>query len=115
MAPLIEPGDHELPGPFAGFRVAVPMAQHGLVSTVYHGQIPLATCAVAGSDAAADEVWPAVDAMYLRLTDKVPLSQAGFEGPHKPEALPWLAVVIVGPPSEFMACDWLGDFERCVA
>jgi hypothetical protein len=40
------------------------------------------------------------------------MRSADFQAPHRPAALPWLAVALVNPlgvPS------WAGDLERCLA
>jgi len=63
------------------------------------------------------EAWPAIEKLYLDLSDKRPELVAPGKVAEKPGSLPWLAVVllpfIVNQRREDMG--WLGDFERCMA
>jgi hypothetical protein len=112
MTPWLEPGEYDLPEQFPGHRVVVPLCEHGFGFTVYGGKAPLVTCGVADTDQAAAEVWPALESMYLKITDRQPFAGAGSQAPKMPVYLPWLSVVLVFPSP---AVEWLGDFERCLA
>jgi hypothetical protein len=117
LAPFASIGRHELPKPFLGFTVAVSGTAAGLFLTIHRGDVPLVSCAVADAEAAADEVWPPLERLYLRITEgRLPFASEQYHPPRRPERLPWLAVVLVGPSDKLLpAADWLADFERCLA
>jgi hypothetical protein len=115
MQPLLQPGKHDLDqlnGAFAGYRLVVPVAPTGFVATLYRGAVPLLTMGVATSDRDEEAIWPALEALYLKITELPLLRSAGFAAPARPASLPWLAVVLIAP---HLCPDWAGDFERCLA
>jgi hypothetical protein len=63
------------------------------------------------------EAWPAIEKLYLDLSDSRPELVAPGKEAEKPSSLPWLAVVvlpfILNQSHDDVA--WLGDFERCMA
>ena len=113
LSNLVDGG--QLPGPFAAFRVEVVRGVGGAVFTVMRGREGLVTCGVAWTAAGAEEVWPAIEGLYLDLGDRPELVAPGRLAV-RPETIPWLSVVvlpgIVMCASEFFG--WLGDFERCL-
>jgi hypothetical protein len=114
LAPLLEFGEHRLPGKLGQkYRLVVPAADAGFAATVCRGDAPLVTLGVAATEEDAAVVWPALEGLYLQITDTGPLAAAGLPAPHRPESLPWCAVVLLGPLGE--APGWLSDFERCLA
>ena len=86
----------------------------GLTFAIHHGSNTLAICGVAETmeEVLSQSHFLVAAYNHVRtqtLWGKLPHLRISFPEP------PWLAVVIAGPPDEIMACDWLGDFERCVA
>jgi hypothetical protein len=69
-------------------RVSVPECHHGFVATLYRGAAPLVTIGVASDRDGETEVWPALEKMYLDLTDAGPFAAANFEAPSEPATLP---------------------------
>ena len=103
--------------PCAPFRVEV---THGLgcsVFAVFRGREPVVTCGLAWTPAGAAEAWPAIEELYLQVSDRAPQLMAATKVAEQPNALPWLAVVILPPIHTLRREDigWLGDFERCLA
>ena len=93
---------------------------HGLgcsVFTVWRGREPLVTCGLAWTPEGAAEAWPAIEELYLQISDRAPQLMAATKVAEQPNALPWLAVVILPPIHTLRREDigWLGDFERCLA
>jgi hypothetical protein len=112
MAPFVLVGDHRLPGPLGDrYRLVVPAADAGFLATVFRDQLPLVTIAVAGTEADAHEMWPAIEGLYLSIYPD-PLARVA---PERPATLPWCAVVVVNAAQLGDAVRWLGDFERCLA
>ena len=114
MAPLLAAGEHdlgELAEVFAGYRLVVPHCEAGYFAKLYRGDRPLLSLAVA---ATADEavVWPALEGLYLRLTELPGLHAADSQAPRRPGSLPWVAVALADP---LAVPFWAGDFERCLA
>src|SRR5262249_47284840 len=70
---------------------------------------PAVDAATAGDEAV---VWPALESLYLKLTERPGLRAADFEAPQKPDSLPWMAVALADPLN---VPHWAGDFERCLA
>jgi hypothetical protein len=115
MPPLLQPGKHDLghlSAAFAGYRLVVPEAPCGFIATLYRGAVPLLTLGVATSARDEETVWPALEALYLKITEMPVLRSADFAAPSRPASLPWLAVVLLAP---HLCPSWAGDFERCLA
>lgn len=77
----------------------------GLFMTVYNGDVPLVTFAVAKRSRQSKPVWDRLLKSFQHITDiKVP-------------PVPWCAVAVHGTSIlvDQEALSWLGDFERCVA
>jgi hypothetical protein len=115
MAPLLAVGVHglgELDEVFADYRLVVPHAETGYFAMLYFADRPLLSLAVAAT--AEDEaiVWPALEGLYLKVTEAPGLRTAGFQAPHRPPSLPWVAVALVDPLN---VPPWAEDFERCLA
>ena len=109
--PLLMPGEYVMPND-PHYTLAVPRMCHGWAGTVRRGtDRPIVTFGCADTIEAAAEIWPELEALYLRLTDKRPFAGADFAAPSQP-ALPWCAAMTILPDP---AMDWLGDFERCMA
>ena len=114
VAKHLEPGEHRLPWFGESTRLVVPSSDHGWLGTVYDGKSPLVTIGVAADDQDADVVWPALESLYLSLTDRPPFAAADWRSPHRPASTPWVASALVGliPPT---IAEMLGNFERYVA
>ena len=113
--PLLARGVHdlgELNEAFAGYRLVVPEPPAGYFATLYKGGRPLLSLAVAATAEDEAVVWPALEGLYLRLTELPGLHAADLQAPRRPESLPWVAVALVNPPA---MPSWAGDFERCLA
>jgi len=112
------PGKHRLLRPFNNYHVIVPSTRHGFFFTLYVGKdIAIVSCGVAHTEAAEAEIWPAIERMYLEFSDHVFENLTrNWKAPHMPDRMPWLAVVLLGPvPHLLRCCEWLGDWERCMA
>ena len=85
--------------------------------TVWRGAEPVVTCGLAWTTEGEAEAWPAVEKLYLDLSDRNPELLAPAKEASKPESLPWLAVVLLPSLLNQSRDDvgWLGDFERCMA
>jgi hypothetical protein len=115
VTPLLSPGDHPLPFELGreGWHLVVPTCPAGWLGTLYLRDVPMATVAVAATAADEAALWPALEALYLKVTDQGPPAAADWRAPHQPPGLPWCAAVLVGPLGA--AAAWIGDFERCIA
>lgn len=113
VAGWLTPGTHALPMP--GYRLVVADENDaGLIATIYSSLAPVVTIGVAESDWAAEQIWPAIEAMYCKITDQGPMASFDWQAPKRPEPTPWVAAVILGDtPPESMGM--LGDLERCIA
>lgn len=103
-----------VPG-FTPFRVVVTHGTGASIFTVYRGREPVVTCAVAWTAAGEAEAWPAIEKLYLDLSDQHPNLFSPVAEAVKPNSLPWLAVVLL-PGLLAQSQDdlgWLADFERC--
>lgn len=116
LRPLLAAGVGQLPAPLAAYRVEIDRDEGCTVFSIFRAREPLPTCGLAWTEAGADEVWPALEELYLNMSVAV-----AFEGmdsePNRPASLPWLAVVFM-PLILFPAGDdirWFGDFELCLA
>lgn len=110
--PLLAVGEHPIPN-CAGYFLTVPVCQFGWAGTVRRGKDrPLVTIGLADRVEAATEIWPQLEGLYLRLTDKRPFAGIDFAAPKQPESLPWCAAITILPDP---AVHWLGDLERCLA
>jgi len=110
----LEPGEHRLEWFGELTRLVVPSIDHGWLGTVYNGEAPLVAIGVATNDRDADMVWPALESLYLSVTDKPPFASADWRSPHRPVSTPWVASVIIGPILETDA-DKIGKLERYLA
>ena len=114
LRPLAEHGG-AIPG-CAPFRVTVDHGTGSAVFTVWRAAEPIVTCALAWTPEGEAEAWPAIEKLYLDLSDSRPELVAPGKEEEKPASLPWLAVVvlpfIVNQVREDIS--WLGDFERCL-
>jgi hypothetical protein len=113
VRPWLKPGAHNLPLP-GDWRFEVPIMDRGWIGTVYSGEAPLVTVGIAATERQADAVWPALESMYLMITDKCPSATADWKPPHRPAKSPWVAAVIVGAMPEAVA-SMIDDLERCLA
>lgn len=97
-------------GEIHGYYLSISWAQEvgGAVYTFNRGEMPLVTCGLATSGAAAAEVWEAVSHM---------MQQMGWKQAHEmPPHLPWLAdVVVAAHPAAAEDLHIMGDASRCVA
>jgi hypothetical protein len=115
MAPLLAVGEHdlgELHDVFAGYRLVVPFTEAGYFATLYRGDRPLRSLAVAATAEDEAVVWPALEGLYLMATEAPGMRAADFQALHRPPSLPWVAVALVDP---LAVPGWAGDFERCLA
>ena len=115
LQPLIDHG-----GPIPGrapFRVNVAHGAGSAVFTVWRATKPIVNCALAWTVKGEAEVWPAIERLYLNVSDKHPELAAPGKHAEKPAALPWLAVVALPYIVNQRLDDvyWLGDFERSMA
>jgi hypothetical protein len=113
VRPWLKPGEHNLPMP-SDCRLEVCILDRGWIGTVYSGKAPLVTIGIAATELQADAVWPALESMYLVLTDKSPFAAADWKPPRRPAQSPWVAAVIVGAMPETVA-NLITDLERCLA
>jgi hypothetical protein len=115
LQPLAEHGG-AIPG-CAPFRVTVDRDAGSAVFTVWRGAEPVVTCVLAWTAEGEAEAWPAIEKVYLDLSDRFPQLLAPAKEASKPEALPWLAVVLLPSLLNQSRDDvgWLGDFELCMA
>jgi hypothetical protein len=115
LQPLAEHGG-AIPG-CAPFRVTVDHGAESAVFTVWRGAEPVVTCGLARSAEGEAEGWPAIEKVYLDLSDHYPQLLAPAKEANKPPSLPWLAVVLLPSLLNQSRDDigWLGDFERCLA
>lgn len=109
---LLAPGEHTALLP-AGYRLVVPVVSLGYFATVYQGQRPLCSLAVAKTEAEAESLWPDVERHYHSLTELPGIRAADFALAQQPAETPWVTgVVIWGTANELF---WIADFERCLA
>jgi hypothetical protein len=115
LQPLAEHGGL-IPG-FSPFRVTVTHGTGSAVFTIWRGEEPIVTCGLAWTAEGGAEAWPAIEKLYLDLSDTRPELVAPGKAAEKPESLPWLAVVLLPSLLNQSRDDvgWLGDFERCMA
>jgi hypothetical protein len=115
LQPLAEYGG-AIPG-CAPFRVTVAHGTGSAVFTIWRGAEPVVTCTLAWTAEGEAEAWPAIEKLYLDLSDRSPQLLAPAKEASKPESLPWLAVVLLPSLLNQSRDDvgWLGDFERCMA
>jgi hypothetical protein len=115
LQPLIDQGG-PIPG-CAPFRVTVTQASGAAVFTVWRAAEPIVTCALAWTVEGEAEAWPAIEEVYLDLSDRFPQLPVPAKEANKPASLPWLAVVLLPSLLNQSRDDvgWLGDFERCLA
>jgi hypothetical protein len=101
----------------APFRVAVNHGAGAAVFTIERGQEQIVTSAMAWTVEGEAVAWPAVEALYLNLSDRHPRLFAPAKEAIRPASLPWLAVVLLPSLLNQSRNDvgWLGDFERCMA
>jgi hypothetical protein len=101
----------------APFRVTVDYGAGSGVFTVWRGAEPVVTCGLAWTAEGEAEAWPAIEKVYLDLSDRHPQLLAPAKEANKPASLPWLAVVLLPSLLNQSRDDvgWLGDFERCFA
>ncbi|HEY2952946.1 MAG TPA: hypothetical protein VGK40_10200 [Verrucomicrobiae bacterium] len=87
------------------------------IFTIRRRQEPLVACGLAWTEAGELTAWPAIESVYLSLSDKYPQIMAPANHAEKPDALPWLAVVWMPslPNQRHDDIAWLGKFERCMA
>jgi hypothetical protein len=114
VRPLLEPGEHELRWFNPVVRLVVPVHTVGWLGTIYATEAPLTTIGIAADDRDAEVVWPALEALYLNLTDRGPVVGVDWLAPHRPDRTPWVASVIVGAMSPGLAFT-VADLERCLA
>ena len=93
LASLVDSGG-PIPG-CAPFRVAVDHGTGSVVFTVWRGQEPVITCGLAWTAEGEAEAWPAMEKLYLDLSDSNPQLLAPAKEASKPASLPWLAVVLL--------------------
>lgn len=109
---MLTPGEHKLPND-PRYTLTVPACQHSWAATVRRGKdYPIVIFGVADTEEAAQEIWPQLEGMYLRITDSGPFARANFAAPRMPDTLPWCCAVTIMPDQ---AMEWLGDLERCMA
>ena len=115
LQPLAEHGG-AIPG-CVPFRVVVDQGAGSAMFTVWRGAEPVVTCCLAWTEEGEAEAWPAVEKLYLDLSDRHPQLLAPAKEASNPASLPWLAVVLLPPLLNQSRDDvgWLGDFERCLA
>lgn len=116
LRPLVAAVAGSLPAPFGAFRVEITRGDGGAVFTVSRAREPIVTCGVAWTAPGAAEIWPAVEGLYLGVSDAFTAAGINAE-PVEPDRLPWLAVVLLPALMAQSRADvgWLGDFERCMA
>lgn len=114
VGPLLSEGRHAMPGPLRAYQVQTSLAGTGMLASVYSPDgRPCVTFAVAPDADAAPNLWPAIESLYLRITEGPVLRRADFAAPRQPATTPWCAAVtILATPDEAY---WLADFERVVA
>jgi hypothetical protein len=114
VRPLLEPGEHELRWFTPVVRLVVPTHSVGWLGTIYHGEAPLVTIGIAADDRDSEVVWPALESLYLKLTDRGPVAAINWRASHRPHCTPWIASVIVGEVSPGLAST-IADLVRCLA
>lgn len=119
---LIEQG-----GPIPGrapWRVTIRRCTGGATFEVWRNSYPfflgpemIIECGLAWTAEGEAAVWPAVEKIYLGLSDEHPQLFAPAKESCKPASLPWLAVVVMPFITNQIREDvsWFGDFERCMA
>lgn len=115
---IVEPwcvnGTHELPMP--GWSMVVTIGERGgLLATLYCERAPVVSIAVAPDDAAAAELWPAIESLYHKITDLPQHRGLDWALAKQPARTPWCAVTLNEASDIYKMADWLGDFERCLA
>ena len=97
LRPLVAAGGGPL-APMPGYRVTITRAGRDAMFTLWRGEQPVVTCALAVEDPAG--VWRALG----RVVGDTPM----------PAEVPWLAVEIhdVSQPEDL---HWIADAERCLA
>jgi hypothetical protein len=114
VRPLLEPGEHELRWFNPVVRMVVPIHTVGWLGTIFEGEAPLVTIGIAADDRDAEVVWPALESLYLNLTDRSPVAGIDWRASHRPDRTPWIASVIVGEMNPGFAST-IADLERCLA
>ena len=114
---MLEPGRHPLPGDLGrAYSCEVSRDGPALIATlVRDGDVPrpVVCFGVAPDDEAAGRLWPALERMYLEITERPGFRSADFAAPARPAATPWCAAMTVALSGREAA--WAGDFERCLA
>jgi hypothetical protein len=90
---------------------------NGYAGTLFWRGAILAIFYVADTLEAASCVWPAIEKIYLEITDRGDLASADFEAPKMPISLPWLSVVLIKPDylRETRLSQFLSYLERRLA
>jgi hypothetical protein len=114
VQPLLEPGEHELRWFNPVVRLIVPTHTVGWLGMIYNGNTPLVTIGIAADDRDAEVIWPALESVYLNLTDRGPVAGTDWRAAHRPDRAPWIASVITGEMSPGFTST-IADLERCLA
>src|SRR6476646_5505680 len=93
VRPMLEPGEHELRWFDPVVRLVVPTHTVGWLGTIYNGETPLLTIGIAADDRDAEVVWPALESLYLSLTDRMPFAGIDWRAYRRPDQTPWIASV----------------------
>lgn len=112
MASMIRLGRNPIPIP-GDYSVEVSSEGDGAIATIWNDKSPLVNFAVAPDDDVADALWPAIESLYLQITEQPIHRQLDWEVPRRPESTPWIAAVVIWSGAE--EAYWIGDFERCFA
>ncbi len=106
----------EIPGT-SGMTLTVTRYSAGAMFMIWHG-LPIINAALACTDEAERELWPALFSTYRDIFGDPP--QLGNQPAARPDRLPWLGIIMLPPlfeptPAAMMALSILGDLERCIA
>jgi len=111
LLPLLAAGKHAMPGP-PGYTLQS-FREGGYFATIWRGDRPCISLAVAADESQADAIWPALEKHYLSITELRGIRSADFAAPRRPKSVPWCAAcTILATPDE---AEWMTDLERCLA
>lgn len=91
-------------------------AAGGALFTLSSGSRVICTAGLAWTRPGAAEIWPHLEGLYLRLSDRYSALMGAEHVPSPPGAQPWLGEVML-PGCRMSATEplnWIGEFERCL-
>lgn len=91
---IIWPHGGQLPTPLTAYRIEFGGVSAAASFSVWRGREPLVICAVCFAETDAEELWAAIERIYLDAAKHVP--EMGTEYPERPKT-PWMQVALMPP------------------